>query len=447
MRRSQLNQPKVCVIGAGPSGLSALKALSDAGLSVDCYEKSDKVGGNWVFENSNGLSSAYRSLHINTSKRRSEFSDFPMPDHYPDYPRHELLASYFEAYVQEFRLARFIRFQTGVVSATPLPDGTWRVELTGGQIEHYQALVVANGHHWDPRLPDPPAPGQFDGIAFHSHHYIDPTAPYDLRDKNVIVVGLGNSAVDIACELSHAGNARKVFLSVRRGAYILPKYLFGRPIDAGFSLPAWFPFRRSLITLLFSAVVGRMERFGLPKPDHRLLEAHPTVSSELLIRLGSGDLVAKPPIQRFLHKNVEFSDGSVEPIDAVIYSTGYRVSFPFFAPDVLAPVENKLELFHRVFHPDIPNLFFIGLCQPLGAIMPITEVQGRWVAECLKGDYALPPQGEISRQLAREQTARERRYVPSARHTMQIDVERYLEAVERERRHGRRRAGRAAAQR
>lgn len=435
------------MIGAGPSGLCALKALSDAGLSVDCYEKSDKVGGNWVFKNSNGLSSAYRSLHINTSKRRSEFSDFAMPDHYPDYPRHELMANYFDAYAQEFHLARFIRFQTGVVSATPLPNGTWHVELTGGRIEHYEALVVANGHHWDPRLPDPPAPGQFDGMTFHSHHYIDPTTPYDLRAKNVIVVGLGNSAVDIACELSHAGNARKVFLSVRRGAYILPKYLFGKPIDAGFSLPAWVPFRRSLITLLFSAVVGRMERFGLPKPDHRLLEAHPTVSSDLLTRLGSGDVVAKPPIQRFLHKNVEFSDGSVEPIDAVIYSTGYRVTFPFFAPDVLAPVENKLELFHRVFHPDIPNLFFIGLCQPLGAIMPIAEVQGRWVAECLKGDYALPPQCEMSRHLALEQTARERRYVPSARHTMQIDVDRYLEAVERERRQGRRRAARALANR
>lgn len=431
------------MIGAGPSGVSALKALSDAGLSVDCYEKGDKVGGNWVFENSNGVSSAYRSLHINTSKRRSEFSDFPMPDHYPDYPHHELMASYFEAYVREFQLARFIHFQTGVVSATPSPGGIWQVELTGGRTEHYQALVVANGHHWDPRLPDPPAPGQFDGMTFHSHHYIDPTTPYDLRDRNVIVVGLGNSAVDIACELSHAGNARKVFLSVRRGAYILPKYLFGKPIDAGFSLPAWLPFRRSLITLLFSAVVGRMERFGLPKPDHRLLEAHPTVSSELLTRLGSGDVVVKPPIQRFLNKSVEFSDGSVEPIDSVIYSTGYRVSFPFFAPNVLAPVENKLELFHRVFHPDIRNLFFVGLCQPLGAIMPITEVQGRWVAEFLKGDYALPPQSEISRQLIREQTARERRYIPSARHTMQIDVDRYLEAVERERRQGRRRAARA----
>ncbi len=435
------------MIGAGPSGLSALKALSDAGISVDCFELSDRVGGNWVFQNKNGVSSAYRSLHINTSKRRTEFSDFPMPDHYPDYPRHDLMASYFEAYVKKFRLARFIQFQTGVESADPLPDGTWQVKLTNGRTESYQALVVANGHHWDPRLPDPPAPGQFDGITFHSHHYLDPTAPYDLQNKNVVVVGLGNSAVDIACELSHAGNAGKVFLSVRRGAYILPKYLFGKPIDAGLSLPAWIPFRRSLITLLFSTLVGRMERFGLPKPDHRLLEAHPTVSSELLTRLGSGDVIPKPPIQRFSGKNIEFSDGSVEPIDAVIYCTGYRVSFPFLAPDLLAPVENKLELFHRVVHPDISNLFFIGLCQPLGAIMPITEVQGRWVAECLKGTYALPPKSEISHQLICEQTAREKRYVPSARHTMQIDVERYLEAVEDERRQGRRRATRAIAKR
>ncbi|MDX2052279.1 MAG: NAD(P)-binding domain-containing protein [Polyangiaceae bacterium] len=431
---------KVCVIGAGPSGLAAVKALTDAGVALECFEKGDRVGGNWVFRNTNGLSSAYRSLHINTSKKRSQFSDFPMPEDYPDYPRHDLMAKYFESFALAFGLMRVIQFNTSVKRVDRIPGGSWRVTLSNGEVREYRAVVVANGHHWDPRYPDPPPEGTFNGVTFHSHHYVDPLEPHDLRDKNVVVVGIGNSAVDIACELSHAGNAHRVFLSTRRGAYVLPKYLLGKPIDAGLSLPDWLPQKRLIATRLFEALVGKMEDFGLPRPDHRLLEAHPTVSSELLTRLGSGDVTPKPAIRRYLGHQVEFLDGTQEPIDAVIYCTGYRVSFPFFDPDLVSAPNNELSLFHRVFHPEHPGLFFVGLCQPLGAIFPLAEVQSRWIAEYLNADYALPSKESMLAQLERDRIALKKRYVRSARHTLQVDVERYLRAVEKERKSGRKRA-------
>src|SRR6476659_10715747 len=137
---------RTCVIGAGPSGLAAVKALAEAGLDFDCFEKSDRVGGNWVFKNRNGMSSAYRSLHINTSRERMEFADFPMPKSYPDFPHHTHIARYFDAYVDHFGIRDRIRFGTGVEHAARRPDGVWELALDDGSTQRYDALVVANGH-------------------------------------------------------------------------------------------------------------------------------------------------------------------------------------------------------------------------------------------------------------------------------------------------------------
>src|SRR5437016_1252139 len=121
--------PRACVIGAGSSGIAAAKALHERGVPFDCFEKSDRIGGNWVFGNRNGMSSAYRSLHINTSKERMEFSDFPMPEDYPDFPHHTLIAAYFDAYAQRFGLHERISFGTAVERAHRRADGAWEVTL------------------------------------------------------------------------------------------------------------------------------------------------------------------------------------------------------------------------------------------------------------------------------------------------------------------------------
>jgi dimethylaniline monooxygenase (N-oxide forming) len=431
--------PTACVIGAGSSGIAAAKKLNDAGIAFDCFEKSDRVGGNWVFGNRNGMSSAYRSLHINTSRARMEYADFPMPADYPDFPHHAQIAAYFDSYVDHFGFRDRIAFETGVERAERRADGVWEVTLDTGETRRYDALLVANGHHWDPRWPEPRFPGEFDGVEMHAHHYVDNG---DFRDKNVVVLGMGNSAMDIAVETSHV--AKRVFLAARRGAHIIPKYLFGRPLDQmGLSPRVPWPVRQKILEGIIRTTTGDMERYGLPKPDHRIGEAHPTISSEILSRLYHGEITPKPNIERLEGDSIRFADGSVEKVDVVVYCTGYRVTFPFFDQDFLSAPENDLPLFRRVFHPDIPNVFFIGLLQPLGAIMPLAEAQGSWIAKYLRGEYALPPAPELRADMKRERERMFKRYVASKRHTMQVDYDDYLLDLERELKRGGERAARA----
>jgi dimethylaniline monooxygenase (N-oxide forming) len=436
--------PRVCVIGAGSSGIAVCKALKDAHVPFVCYERGDRVGGNWVFKNKNGMSSAYRSLHINTSRDRMQYVSYPMPRDYPDFAHHTLLARYFQDFARHFGLNDLIEFETTVQNVVPRPDGTFRVELHDGHSELFDLVAVCNGHHWDARWPEPRFPGTFTGIEMHSHDYIDPREPHDFVGKRVVVVGMGNSAMDIACELGHQGVAAEVHVAARRGAWVLPKYLFGAPIDQ----PSWYPsflpedtrlkFAKAVILL----AVGRMENYGLPAPDHDPGHAHPTISNEFLGRVGSGDVKMKPNIAALDGSRVRFVDGSSVEADAIIYCTGYRVTFPFFDREYLSAPNNDLPLFRRTFKPGVPGLFFAGLCQPLGAIMPIAEAQGEWLADYARGLYALPSQAEMERDMEAERAAMRRRYVSSARHTMQIDFDAYMSGLRLERRKGRERARR-----
>ena len=425
------NLPTVCVIGAGSSGIAAAKALHERGIPFDCYEKSDRVGGNWVFANKNGMSSAYRSLHINTSRDRMEYSDYPMPCSYPDFPHHTQIARYFDDYVDRFGFRDKIAFETGVERARRGEDGVWAVTLDTGETRRYDALLVANGHHWNPRWPDPAFPGSFDGTQMHSHHYIENT---DFRDKNVLVVGIGNSAMDIAVESSFV--ARKTWISSRRGAYILPKYLFGRPLDQiGVNaltpmLP--FAFRRAILMALYRVGVGKVQDYGLPEPDHKLGEAHPTISADFLNRIAHGEVTWKPNVAELLGDRVKFEDGSEEPIDVIVWCTGYKVTFPFFDDEFISAPDNDLALYRRVFKPGVDNLAFIALLQPLGATMPLAEAQGRWVAAYLRGEYHLPGRRQMEADMRRERERMFKRYVASKRHTMQVDFDNYLYEVGKE---------------
>jgi cation diffusion facilitator CzcD-associated flavoprotein CzcO len=413
--------PTVCVIGAGISGLTATKALGDWGVPHQTYEASDEVGGNWYFRNPNGRSSAYESLHIDTSKERISFEDFPMPGHYPDFPHHAEIHAWLCDYADAFGLRERIAFETRVERAERLPRGGWRIALEGGETREFDALVVANGHHWDPRWPD--FPGTFDGEQLHSHHYIGPTDPLDLQGKRVVVVGIGNSAVDIASELSRKGVASKVFLSTRSGAWVLPKYILGRPADQILKPIPQLPLgpQRRMGALIQRLASGRMEDFGLPTPDHRFGEAHPTQSSELLLRLGSGDAVAKPNVAALEGTRVRFEDGSVEEVDAIVYATGYRINFPFFDEDFISAPGNRLSLYKRIFKPGIDDLAFVGLAQAIPTLFPFVELQSRLVARWLAGDWALPAPDEMERAIEVDEQRYTRRFSSRPRHTMQAD--------------------------
>ena len=434
--------PRVCVIGAGSSGIAVCKELHVEGIPFDAYEAGDRVGGNWVFKNTNGRSAAYRSLHINTSRERMQYADYPMPRDYPDFPRHELIAAYFEDYVDHFGFRQKILFRTSVEHVARRPQGGYDVTISSGETRRYDVVAVANGHHWDPRWPDPRPPGEFSGLELHSHSYVDPDEPHPLRGKRVVVVGMGNSAMDIACELARPDTARAVFLSARRGAHVIPKYLFGRPLDTLNVLrpPVPLAVRARVGALIHRLAVGRMRDYGLPEPAHELHQAHPTISSEILPKLGSGDIRTKPEISWLDGDEVVFRDGSRERADAIVWCTGYRVSFPFFDPSFLSADDNRLPLFFRAMRPDLPDLCFIGLLQPLGAIMPLAEAQAKWMTAYLKGEYALPDPSAMWRRIERDEEAVRRRYVASPRHTMQVDFDDYLRELRRELQRGRRRA-------
>jgi dimethylaniline monooxygenase (N-oxide forming) len=450
---SMVRLPRVCIVGAGSSGMVACKAFADKGIPFDCFEKSDRVGGNWVFKNSNGCSSAYRSLHINTSRANMALADFPMSDDYPDFPHHTLIAKYFDAYVDHFDLRRRITFKTEVTQCDRSDDGLWRVSLGSGEVRVYDALCVANGHHWAARWPLPRFPGRFDGSEIHSHYYIDPTDPVDCVDKNVVIVGMGNSALDIACELGRPGVARSVSLSVRRGYYFIPKYFGGETLDAGDPHPSADPSLRYRLTpgwyqrwrrlRRIRALVGRPERYGLPAPDYPYGSVHPTISSEIAIRLGSGDVKPVANIAELRRDRVQCVDGKELAADVIIYCTGYDIKFPFLKPELLDVRDNELQLFERVVHPGMTNLFFVGLIQPLCAIMPLAEVQAKWLATLLSGEYALPQAGEIRRRTAADYCRARAGYLKSTRHTIQVrDCAMYGYEIRREMERGRRRASR-----
>ncbi|MBB4681063.1 flavin-containing monooxygenase [Crossiella cryophila] len=431
---------RVCVIGAGSSGIAAAQVLQARGVEFTCFETGSAVGGNWRYDNDNGMSSAYRSLHINTSRQQMEFASFPMPADLPDYPNHAQIAAYFDSFVEHFGLREHIRFQTEVTSVRPLPDGGYQVDTRSTvdgteRSETFRAVLVANGHHWDPRWPEPAFPGadNFTGTQLHAHHYRTPDI---LTGKRVLVLGFGNSACDIAVESSRI--ADRTLLAFRRGEYVLPKYFFGRPTDTLSSpfvtrvLPMFA--RRWLLGAFLRLKLGKMSDYGLPEPDHKLFAAHPTVSEDLLSRLGHGDIQIRPNIARFDGDTVHFTDGASEPVDVVVYCTGYRITFPFLGEDMVKPVDNQIDLYRRIASVDHPGLYFIGLLQPLGAIMPLAEAQSAWVADLLDGTTTLPAPDAMRRSITDYNNAQRKRYVASKRHTIQVDFHPYMHELKRDRR-------------
>lgn len=444
----QQQPAKACIVGAGSSGIACAKILEERGIPYDCFEKGSGIGGNWRYGNDNGVSAAYKSLHINTSKAKMAFSDFPMPEDYPDFPHHSQILDYFEDYVDHFGIRDAITFNTSVQRIEPAGDARgaegWDVTVQGPdgatRTERYGAVLVANGHHWCPHQPT--FPGHFDGLEIHSHDYKTPDV---VQDQRVLVIGVGNSGIDIACESARFAEA--TFLSTRRGAHVVPKYILGQPLDEWNSpftsrLPLWLQVQMFRLLLFLSR--GKQTRYGFPTPDYPFGAEHPAVSNELLNLVGHGRITVKPNLTERLGDRVRFEDGSEEEVDVIVYATGYHISFPFLDRELVNPERNELPLYHRVVRPDLPNLYFIGLVQPLGATMPLAEIQGEWVADLLEGTAGLPSAEEMEEVLRREREEVRGRYVDSQRHTIQVDFYPYYRTVERERRKGRRRPPRQA---
>jgi hypothetical protein len=254
-----------------------------------------------------------------------------------------------------------------------------------------------------------------------------------MADQNILVVGIGNSACDIACETSRVAN--QTYLSTRRSAYVLPKYILGRTLDS--YLTPWFfalplPLRRFYGQVLLFLARGSQSAYSFPNPMHKFLSEHPTISSELLNFVGYGRVKMKANIKELAGDRVRFEDGTEELIDTIIYGTGYKIVFPFFDKNFINPQGNEFPLYKRVVHPDHPNLYFIGLLQPIGAIMPLAEWQSKWIAEVIAGNIALPSKAAMLRDMEKERRLMEKQYVDSKRHTMQVDFWPYINQLKKE---------------
>ncbi len=421
-----MGSAKVCVIGAGPSGVAAAKNLLEAGIDdVTVFDRNDQVGGNWIYDPDPGHSSVYDTTHIISSKTLSQFDDYPMPKHFPDYPGHRQLLDYFQSYARHFDVERHIRFGTTVEKAERTDDGTWRITTDGGESTDYDHLLVANGHHWDPRLPD--YPGQFTGEFLHAHFY-KRAEPY--RGKRVLVIGGGNSACDIAVETSRVSAATHI--SMRRGYYFIPKFLFGVPTDVFNLRNAWLP--RPLARMIFKRMLivlqGRNRDYGLEEPDHELMTVHPTLNSELLYGVRHGRVTPRRDIARFDGSTVHFTDGSADDFDTVIAATGYHITFPFLDKTIADFSGLEVPLYLKVFHPEYDNLFFIGLCQPLGCIWPLSDYQSRLVAQAIKGNWPRPD--DIQQRIRRELDHPDAAWMKVPRHALEVDFHAYRGRLKKE---------------
>ncbi|XP_069497187.1 flavin-containing monooxygenase 5-like [Ambystoma mexicanum] len=436
---------RVAVIGAGASGLACIKCCLDEGLEPTCFERTDDIGGLWKFKEvpEEGRASIYRSVIINTSKEMMCYSDYPIPDDYPNYMHNSKILRYFRDYAKHFNLHKYIQFKTTVCSIKKQPDflstGQWNVvtERDGKQESAiFDAILVCTGHHTDAHMPLDSFPGieKFKGQYFHSRDYKNAEG---FLGKRVVVIGIGNSGGDIAVELSRS--ADQVFLSTRRGSWILNRVAdYGYPLDMLGStrfldvLKSTIPL--SLINWLLEKKLNRRfdhANYGL-KPKHGLFNQHPMVNDDLPNRIISGTVLVKPNIKEFTETAAIFEDGTVEEnIDAIVFATGYNFAFPFFEDSVLNVSNNQVSLYKFVFPPHLekPTVAVIGLVQPLGAIMPISELQARWATRVFKDLNKLPSEENMKADIRTKKERMLRRYVSSQRHTIQVDYLDYMDEL------------------
>lgn len=419
MSSESVKKPLICIIGAGPCGITAAKNLIEQGLTnFIVFEKSNELGGNWVFDERNTHSSVYETTHIISSKYLSEFEDFIMPPGYPDYPSHTLILKYFNLYADHFGIRKFVKFNTCVEQVTRGPDNQWEIgfqDETGRHTARFDYLLVANGHHWDPLMPS--YQGQFSGDILHSHQF---KKAEKFRGKRVLVVGGGNSACDVAVEVARI--SEKTSISIRRGQHIFPKFILGKATDIAFSKINWMPgwCKQVIAGGVIRLLQGRYEKYHLKKPVGKPLEVHPTINSELLYFIRHGKIHPLPGIERFDGDTVHFSDGRKEDFDTVIFATGYKTSFPFFNKDLIDySTLTSSPLYRKMMHPEFDNLYFIGLFQPQGCIWPLADYQAKIAACIISGVLKRP--SNILQKIEKEIKHSRKHFRENTRHALEVD--------------------------
>lgn len=436
---NQGTSSQVCVIGAGFAGLAVARTLRKRNVDFTMIDSGTGVGGLWHNSADKTDGPAYRSLHLNTSRSVTGYTDFPMPDDYPRYPRHEQVSSYLSDFAGHYDLDRSIELRTDATEVHRTDAGTWSVttrnNVTGTSTTRYfNHLIVAAGQHWEPLMPEPGLPGarSFTGEQLHSYHYYEPSR---FTGKKVLILGIGNSACDLAVELSRF--ADRTLISMRRGVHVVPKQMMGIPIDEIAASKWWsrMPFRvqRGFIEFLLRIIRGPITAYGIPQPDHRIFSAPVTISDELLSRISHGEIGVRPMITALDESRVHFADGSSDEIDVVIYCTGYQLTFPFLPQDSVFLDNGQVGLYQRVVPPKHSGLYFAGLIRPVGSITRLLETQAEWIADLIQGVAGLPDMATMTDEIAAHTAGAAKRYGTSAMGSIQIDFPTYLRAIRAER--------------
>lgn len=411
--------PRICVLGAGPSGLAMGRRLLEAGLqNFVIYDRQREVGGNWTENDPSGHSSAYEGLRSISSTRCMQFPDFPFAAGTADYPtRHDLLM-YLKRFVRRFQLEPYLSLNTEVRSVVPVRSHgslMWRVCLASGESSLFNAVCVCNGHHSLPLMPQ--WEGDYSGLLLHAHDF---RTSFPFAGQRVLVVGGGNSAADVATDMARRCGC--VTLSMRRGYHVVPRHILGMPSDEFHARIHWLP--EALVArvapLLFRLAHGKAVR-SMPVPDHPLFATHPLIHAELPKRIASGEIQLRGAVAKVQGKTFTFIDGSVGEFDVVVACTGYQVTFPFLHVDATElPPAQDLPL--SVFHPRYDTLYFLGLIQPNGSIWPLADLQAQLVAKHVRGQLPLRPEGPSEYRS---------KYIASVRHELEVDFFRYRRALRR----------------
>ena len=411
---------RAAVIGAGAAGLCAAKHLAAAGLEVSVFEIGTRIGGLWVYENDNGLSPAYRSLHINSETKVTAYKDFPFPDDYPIYPNHWQMAEYLRAYAERFDLVRLIRFNTRIAAVRGAGDGPYALDLEDGTTESFDAVVVASGHQGVPA--HPPFRADFTGDYIHAHDYREPDG---YKSKRVLVVGIGNSACDIAADICTV--TQRTVIAARSAVLIMPRMLCCVPTSRVLAKleKHWMPWglRRRIRETIAWLAHGRMEQWGFRTPKTR---THPTSHPSLMAHFVWNRVRAKPGIRAVQGRTVTFEDGSAEEFDAMIAATGYDVALPFLTGDQ-SPVDGRwLSLYHRVLRPGHPGLYFVGFFNVSGGgNIRMMDDQSEWIAGLEAGALDQPSEAEMQAGIACERDRIRRNYPDSPRYGLELDPRDY----------------------
>lgn len=414
---------RYCLIGAGACGLPIIKNFKERGIPFDCFESEADIGGIWNPDSPNRV---YDAICLNTSKRLTRYTDFPIPAENSQFMSRKQAVDYLHSYANHFGLRDAITFNTTVKKAERV-ENKWQVTVSGeARPRVYDGLVVTSGHHWDPKSPD--YTGKFTGEILHS---IEVKNRDQLRGKRVLIVGGGNTGCDLAAEAVFLSSS--VMHSMRRSYYFLPKFVFGQPLDRILDLTQRWPLPRKFLRWLYSlgyfVLVGPHEKLGLPAPDHKLLESHPSSAAAWLVQQAQGRIAVKPDIKKFEGKKVVFEDGSEAEVDLVVFSTGFHVSFPFMEKGYFVNEDGSSPMFLNAFHREFDNLFAGGLVQPAdGSFWQLADYQGKLIASFVVAQERDPKKAAWFRQLkatARPATDHGVTYIDSERHKLEVQHYRY----------------------